>query len=121
VRHHLPTGTVTFLFTDIEGSTYLLQALGAEYRGVLERHAAIVRHALAAHDGIEISTEGDTFFAVFRSAIEAVEAAGAAQRGLAQEAWPRAKSGRARRIKHRLSTGVSSVGRPDAARLRARS
>ena len=72
---HLPTGTVTFLFTDIEGSTHLLQALGTSCRGVLERHADIVRQALAAHDGIEISTEGDAFFAVFRSATEAVKAA----------------------------------------------
>jgi len=75
VASHLPTGTVTFLFTDIEGSTHLLQALGTSCRGVLERHADIVRQALAAHDGIEISTEGDAFFAVFRSATEAVKAA----------------------------------------------
>jgi predicted ATPase/class 3 adenylate cyclase len=107
VPHHLPSGTVTFLFTDIDGSTHLLQALGANYRGVLERHAAIVRHALAAHEGIEISTEGDAFFAVFRSATEAVEAAVAAQHGLAQEGWP---DGFPVRVRMGLHTGEGRLG-----------
>ena len=62
----LPIGTVTFMFTDIEGSTRLLQALGADYQNVLERHAAIVRKALGDHEGVEVGTEGDAFFAVFR-------------------------------------------------------
>jgi predicted ATPase/class 3 adenylate cyclase len=88
VRDDLPTGTVTFMFTDIEGSTSLLQALGADYRRVLERHAAIVRHALANNEGVEVSTEGDAFFAVFQSATRAVAAAVSAQRGLAEERWP---------------------------------
>ncbi|MBA3688655.1 MAG: adenylate/guanylate cyclase domain-containing protein [Chloroflexi bacterium] len=105
--HHLPTGTVTFLFTDIEGSTHLLQALGADYRGVLERHSAIVRQALAAHDGIEISTEGDAFFAVFRSATAAVEAAVAAQHGLAEEPWP---DGYPVRVRMGLHTGEGRLG-----------
>ena len=103
----LPTGTVTFLFTDIEGSTHLLQALGTNYRGVLERHAAIVRQALLEHHGIEISTEGDAFFAVFPSAIEAVEAAVAAQRGLAQERWP---DGYPVRVRMGLHTGEGRLG-----------
>jgi len=107
MREGLPTGTVTFLFTDIEGSTHLLQALGASYRGVLERHADIVRRALAAHDGIEISTEGDAFFAVFRSATEAVEAAVTAQRGLAQEGWP---EGYPVRVRMGLHTGEGRLG-----------
>ena len=62
----LPTGTVTFLFTDIEGSTGLLQALGDRYGAVLDEHAAILRRALADHGGVEVSTHGDAFFVVFR-------------------------------------------------------
>jgi predicted ATPase/class 3 adenylate cyclase len=107
VPHHLPTGTVTLLFTDIEGSTHLLQALGTDYRAVLERHAEIVRQALVAHEGIEISTEGDAFFAVFRSAIEALEAAVAAQRGLAKERWP---NGFPVHVRMGLHTGEGRLG-----------
>jgi len=107
VIQHLPTGTVTFLFTDIEGSTQLLQALGADYRDVLERHAAIVRKALAAHEGIEIGTEGDAFFAVFRSAPQAVEAAVRAQQDLARERWP---DGHPVRVRMGLHTGEGRLG-----------
>ena len=107
MRGSLPTVTVTFLFTDVEGSTRLLQTLGSDYRGVLERHAAIVREALAAHDGIEISTEGDAFCAVFQSAIEAVEAAVDAQRGLARERWP---DGNPLRVRMGLHTGEGRLG-----------
>ena len=64
----LPTGTVTFLFTDIEGSTRLLELLGAGYQPLLERHHALLREAIASGQGTEISTEGDAFFAVFASA-----------------------------------------------------
>jgi predicted ATPase/class 3 adenylate cyclase len=88
VRTDLPTGTVTFLFSDIEGSTRLLQALGSGYQPVLERHAVLVREALAAGEGTEVATEGDSFFAVFRSAPKAVESAVAIQRALAAEPWP---------------------------------
>ena len=107
MTHDLPTGTVTFLFTDIEGSTRMLQALGDRYREVLERHDAIVREALAAHEGIEISTEGDAFFAVFRSATAAVEAAVAAQQGLARERWP---DGYPVRVRMGLHTGEGRLG-----------
>ena len=62
----LPTGTVTFLFTDIEGSTRLLQALGrTRYQQLQDAHARIVRRAMAEHAGVEIRTEGDSFFVVF--------------------------------------------------------
>ena len=67
VPARLPIGTVTFLFTDIEGSTRLLQRLGGDYQGVLERHAAIFRQAVGEHEGVEVKTEGDAFFAVFRA------------------------------------------------------
>jgi predicted ATPase/class 3 adenylate cyclase len=107
VPNHLPTGTVTFLFTDIEGSTQLLRALGADYRAVLERHAEIVRQALATHGGIEVGTEGDAFFAVFESAVDAVAAAVAAQRGLAMEPWP---IGHPVRVRMGLHTGEGQLG-----------
>ncbi|HEX2155474.1 MAG TPA: adenylate/guanylate cyclase domain-containing protein, partial [Actinomycetes bacterium] len=57
----LPTGTVTFLFTDIEGSTGLLQTLGDRYPAVLDEHAAIIRRAVAEDGGVEVSTHGDAF------------------------------------------------------------
>ena len=103
----LPIGTVTFLFTDIEGSTRLLQEIGADYRDVLERHAVIVRRALAEHDGVEVSTEGDAFFAVFRSVTGAVAAAVAAQRALAEEHWP---GGHRVRVRMGLHTGEGRLG-----------
>ncbi len=84
----LPVGTVTFLFTDIEGSTRLVQEIGDRYRSVLEIHHSILRRAIVAHHGVEISTEGDAFFAVFPSAVHAVGATIDAQRGLAAADWP---------------------------------
>ena len=83
----LPTGTVTFLFTDIEGSTRLLQELGDRYAKVRDEHAAIIRRAVAECGGVEVSTHGDSFFLVFRAPVGAVEAAVAAQRGLAAHDW----------------------------------
>jgi predicted ATPase/class 3 adenylate cyclase len=84
-----PAATLTFLFSDIEGSTRLLAALGSEaYTRVLERQAAIMRAALTKHGGREEGTEGDSFFVVFDSAVAAVEAAVEAQRALASEPWP---------------------------------
>ena len=68
----LPTGTVTFLFTDIEGSTRLLQELGDRYAAVRDQHAAIVREAVEAGGGVEVSTEGDSFFVAFPSPVGAV-------------------------------------------------
>jgi predicted ATPase/class 3 adenylate cyclase len=84
-----PAGTQTFLFSDIEGSTRLLESLGSDaYKQVLERQAAIMRAAIEAHGGVEEGTEGDSFFVVFDSAVEAVKAAVEAQRALATEPWP---------------------------------
>jgi class 3 adenylate cyclase len=65
VPANLPIGTVTFMFTDIEGSTRLLQVLGVDYQDVLERHAAILRKAFGDYEGVEVGTEGDAVFAVF--------------------------------------------------------
>ena len=84
-----PSGTVTFLFTDIEGSTRLEQEIGtARYGALRERHRELLRAAFAAHGGAEQSTEGDSFFVVFDSAREAVSAAIDGQRALALETWP---------------------------------
>jgi predicted ATPase/class 3 adenylate cyclase len=85
----MPTGTLTFLFSDIEGSTQRLESLGtATYREVLDQHQRLLRAAFAAAGGFEISTEGDSFFVAFRDAPSAVAAAVAAQRALAGATWP---------------------------------
>ncbi len=84
----LPTGTVTFFFSDIEGSTRLIQRLGERYPDVLLAHHAIQREALAANGGHELRTEGDSFFIVFKSALEACAGAAAVQKMMAQHAWP---------------------------------
>src|SRR5687768_15730394 len=83
MRHDLPAGTVTFLFTDIEGSTRLLHELGDRYAEVLARHRRVLREAFASHGGAEVDTQGDAFFVAFARASDALAAAGAAQRELA--------------------------------------
>ena len=108
----LPTGTVTFLFTDIEGSTGLLQALGDRYAAVLGEHAAIIRRAVADGGGVEVSTHGDAFFAVFRSPAGAVRAAVAAQLGLAAHDW---SPGPPVRVRMGLHTGEGALGGDDYA------
>jgi class 3 adenylate cyclase/streptogramin lyase len=84
----LPTGTVTFLFTDIEGSTRLLRELGRGYDTVLAEHQRIHRESFAAHEGREVDTQGDSFFVAFSRAGDAVAAAIEAQRAFARHAWP---------------------------------
>lgn len=84
MAHSLPTGTVTFLFTDIEGSTRLLHELGPEqYAGALAEHRRLVRDAFAAQGGVEVDTQGDAFFYVFATAPAALEAAREGNRALA--------------------------------------
>jgi class 3 adenylate cyclase len=76
VRTDLPAGTVTFLFTDVEGSTRLLHEIGAEgYAEALAEHRRIVREECAAHGGVEVDTQGDAFFCAFPSAPGALRAA----------------------------------------------
>jgi predicted ATPase/class 3 adenylate cyclase len=83
VRRDLPSGTVTFLFTDVEGSTGLLHELGAEgYSGALLEHRLILRETLARHGGVEVDTQGDAFFVAFPTASGAVDAAREAQEAL---------------------------------------
>ena len=79
----LPGGTVTFLFTDIEGSTRLLHELGDGYADVLAEHRRLLRAAFAAHDGVEVDTQGDAFFVAFARATDAAAAAAEAQHALA--------------------------------------
>jgi len=97
-----PTGTVTFLFTDIEGSTQLLHQLGDRYATLLEEHRQLLRAAFAAHQGHEVDTQGDAFFAAFARAGDAVAAAVDAQRALAQHDWP---AGATLRVRMGLHTG----------------
>ena len=102
-----PTGTVTFLFTDIEGSTRLLKQLRDDYGTALADHQRIVREELAAHDGSEIDTQGDSFFAAFRRAKDAVAASVAIQRSLAAHAWPQ---GTQLRVRMGIHTGEPALG-----------
>ena len=84
MRADLPTGTVTFLFTDVEGSTKLLHELGAEaYAEALAEHRRIVREACVAEGGVEVDTQGDAFFFAFPSAPGAAAAAQAMTQALA--------------------------------------
>jgi predicted ATPase/class 3 adenylate cyclase len=103
----LPTGTVTFLFTDIEGSTKLVQALGDGYADVLAEHCRIMRGAIQDGGGVEIGTEGDSFFAVFPSAESSLIATAAAQRALAAGAWP---ADARVRVRMGLHTGAGTLG-----------
>ena len=108
----LPTGTVTFLFTDIEGSTELLRQLGTDtYDALLVDHGRILRQALCEGrlSGREVRVEGDSFFVAFQSAPQAVAAAAAAQRALAAHVFP---AGAQVRVRMGLHTGE---GRPAAA------
>jgi peptide/nickel transport system substrate-binding protein len=103
----LPTGTVTFLFTDIEGSTRLLRALGERYEQVLAEHQRILRDAFAAHHGHEVDTQGDSFFVAFRRARDAIGSAVEAQRALAAHDWP---DGLAVKVRMGIHTGEPVVG-----------
>ncbi len=84
----LPTGPVTFLLTDIEGSTAILERLGGRYAALLSGVRGIHRRAVAAAGGLEVDARADEFFAVFKSAPFAVAAAIAIQRGLGERVWP---------------------------------
>jgi YVTN family beta-propeller protein len=103
----LPTGTVTLLFSDIEGSTRLLKALGDEYGNVLAEHQRLLRAAFDGAGGHEIDTQGDAFFVAFARAKDAVAAALAAQRSLASNHWP---DGREVRVRIGIHTAEPAVG-----------
>jgi predicted ATPase/class 3 adenylate cyclase len=110
LRQGLPTGTVTFLFTDIEGSTNLLQRLGDRlYSSVLSDQRMILRAAFQEGGGSEIDTQGDAFFVAFARARDAVATAVAAQRAIAAHPWP---EGASMRVRMGLHTGepISASG-----------
>ena len=98
-----PSGTVTLLFSDIEGSTRLLRRLGDAYAEQLARHRVLLRGAFESNGGFVLEGEGDAFFVSFQSASEAVVAAAAAQLALAEEEWP---AGSEIRVRIGLHTGV---------------
>jgi class 3 adenylate cyclase len=84
----LPTGTVTLLFSDIEGSTRLIQQVGERYADLLEACRFLLREAFQQWNGHEVDTQGDSFFVAFARASDAVAAAIASQHALATHAWP---------------------------------
>jgi class 3 adenylate cyclase len=103
---HLPAGQVTLLFTDIEGSTRLLRALGERYAVVLSDHRRLLRAAFTRHGGVEVDTQGDSFFVAFADPREALAAAEESQRALAGHRWP---DGVALNVRMGLHTGEPLV------------
>jgi class 3 adenylate cyclase len=102
----VPSGTVTLLFTDIEGSTDLLRSLGREaYIEALGIHRRLLRERMAAHGGTEVEMQGDSFFFAFSSAREAVTAAAESQRALATHEW----GTRPIRVRMGIHTGEPTV------------
>ena len=106
----LPTGTVTLLFSDIEGSTALLGRLGERYGEALFAQRTLMRAAVSGSRGLEVGTDGDSFFVVFSSAAEAVRCCLAAQRALAGHDWP---GGLAVRVRMGLHSGEPAVQEDD--------
>ena len=103
----LPSGTVSFLFTDVEGSTRLVRRLGDGYGDVLADHHRLLRAAFEQAGGEELGTAGDAFFVAFSRARDAVSAAVAAQRALAAHAWP---EGGDVRVRMGIHTGEPAMG-----------
>lgn len=102
----LPSGTVTFLFTDIEGSTRLLQRLGERYADALGAHRKLLRAAFNKFHGHEVDTQGDSFFVAFARAADAIAASVMAQRALAEHAW---HEGESVRVRMGLHTGAPQL------------
>ena len=103
----LPAGTVTFVFSDIEGSTELLKRLGDGYGELLSEHRRLVRETFGAHGGVEIDAQGDAFFFAFARARDAATAAVETQRAHGVHAWPQ---GERVRVRMGLHTGEPAVG-----------
>ena len=106
----LPSGTVTFVFTDIEGSTALLKQLGERYRELVATHRKIVRKMFGAANGIEIDMQGDAFFFAFPRARDAVGAAVDVQRAHAATVWPEESTVRVRMGLHTGEPAVDDEG-----------
>jgi class 3 adenylate cyclase len=111
----LPSGTVTFLFSDIEGSTRLVKALRERYADVLAEHRRLVRAAITDQDGHEVDTQGDAFFVAFASAKQAVLCALQVQRALAAHSWP---AGVPVRVRIGIHTGQAAGPIPPGRRTR---
>ncbi len=107
---HLPRGTVTLLFTDIEGSTSLLQQVGERYTQVLGECRRLLRAAFHQYHGHEVDTQGDAFFVAFARATDAISAVVAAQRALARHAWSEGVTVRERMGLHTGEPELSSEG-----------
>src|SRR5216117_1071266 len=108
--HHLPRGTVTLLFTDMEGSTRLLQQLGESYTDLLKEYRQLLRAAFGRWDGNVVDTQGDAFFVAFARATDAISGAVAAQRALASHIWPEGVVVRVRMGLHTGEPTLSSQG-----------
>jgi YVTN family beta-propeller protein len=106
-----PRGTVTFLFTDVEGSTQLLKQLSQSYGDELAEQQLLLREAFAAHSGEEIDSQGDSFFYVFSRARDAAAAAADGQRALASHDWPEGAEFRVRMGMHTGEPVLSDEGR----------
>jgi len=122
--YSVPVETLTFLFTDIEGSTALLRRLGGAYTQVLASHHALIRSAPAAHGGKEVDTQGDAFFAVFSSPTACVAAVIQMQQAITAQAWPAGERVRVRMGVHtgeasKTPTGVVGLDVHRAARVAA--
>ncbi|MEP7157998.1 MAG: adenylate/guanylate cyclase domain-containing protein [Chloroflexota bacterium] len=109
-RSAVPSGTVTFLFTDIEGSTRLLERLRGRYADLMAEHRRILRAVFAEWRGHEVETQGDSFFVAFSRASDAVGAAVAGQRALASAEWP---DGVEVRVRMGIHTGEPLLAGPD--------
>ena len=105
-----PTGTVTFLFTDIEGSTRLLHELGEQYSIMLDAHSTIIASRVSEAGGLVVNTEGDAVFCVFSNAVDAVTAAVRIQRDLIDYVWP--MNGEFR-VRMGIHTGEGTLGARD--------
>ena len=110
MRADLPTGTVTFFFSDIEGSTRLAQRMGPSFRELIDQHNAIVRSVAASADATEVRTVGDSFFLVFKTADAAVGTAIRIQQELEKHAWPEEA---AVRVRIGIHTGKGELGGDD--------
>src|ERR1051325_7370114 len=106
----LPSGTVTFLFTDMEGSTRLLQQLGEAYTALIADHDRLLREVWETHHGTVVGTQGDSFFVAFPSAVDALQAAIESQHVLASHPWPDSVSVRVRMGLHTGEPQISSLG-----------
>src|SRR6266542_1243746 len=102
----LPHGTVTLVFTDVEGSTQLVQRLGDRYAHVLDDHRRLFRDAVEQQNGLVVDQRGDEFFVVFPDARQAAEAVVAAQKAFAEHDWP---TGVELRVRMGMHTGEPAV------------